>query len=82
MAKKQRYEAVHLYDSTRPVEGRALHHVVALLVVDSVQDDGRPIEVEMNPSQARRWAASLVAMAEQAEARTADVWFGQEPEQN
>lgn len=73
MAKKQRYEAVHLYDSTRPVEGSALHRVVALMVVDSPKDDGRPIEVEMNPSQARRWAASLIAMAEQAEERTAEA---------
>ncbi len=73
MAKKQRYEAVHLYDSTRPVEGSALHRVVALVIVDSGRDEGRPIEVEMNPSQARRWAASLIAMAERAEGRMVEA---------
>lgn len=68
--KKQTYQAVHLLDSTRAVEGTPLHRVVASLAIDSQMDMARPVEVEMTPWQARRWAASLTAMAEKAEKAT------------
>jgi len=67
MSKKKTYTAVHLFDTPRTVEGENASYVVAVLAIDSPQDDGRPVEVEMTAAQARRWAASLMAMAAKAE---------------